>query len=410
MISPLLWQNESKTVTIIDVPGSIAFAQGTIECPSRDRLLSCERLQIPFASNEPKSASTRANVSGNAGDEMLHGEYSRILKAALGEVRKSYDAEYCHARQIKQIKGKRRASTVADHPRTTKRPGRRQRSGVPPRCPADGYVSLIDAELAPLDIVTEVLYSNTSAQRLSVNHAGREGIDSGEYLIPPGSSFYLGNCQSSAEFRAAIREQADTREARQKFDFILLDPPWPNRSVRRTHKTAGATYGIARDVITTSDLLLGLDLDMLMTGDTLVAIWITNKSALRDLVLGDGGLFDSWGVHLIEEWIWLKVTALGEPVTPIDAIWRKPYEVLLLGRRQKDHDAVQGSTNAPIRRVLLGVPDLHSRKPCVKALVEPLLIAERDYRCLEVFARHLVAGWWSWGNECIKFNAKDCWM
>ena len=57
----------------------------------------------------------------------------------------------------------------------------------------------------------------------------------------------------------------------------------------------------------------------------------------------------------------------------------------------------------------MSVPDLHSRKPCLKELIETLLLDANHYRALEVFARHLVAGWWSWGDECLKFNWEGNW-
>jgi N6-adenosine-specific RNA methylase IME4 len=198
-----------------------------------------------------------------------------------------------------------------------------------------------------------------------------------------------------------------------KFDFLLLDPPWPNRSVKRTHKTAPSTYSTAESLEDIYQLLMGMDLDVLMAESCLVAMWITNKPAVRDLVLGENGIFDCWGVELVEEWVWLKTTVHGEPVTPIDSVWRKPYEVLLLGRKSKQYAAP--FEDAPrvhsliSRKVLMSVPDLHSRKPCLKELIEPYIVDRNSYRALEIFARHLVAGWWSWGDECIKFNGKQYW-
>jgi N6-adenosine-specific RNA methylase IME4 len=154
-----------------------------------------------------------------------------------------------------------------------------------------------------------------------------------------------------------------------------------------------------------------MDLDMLMADTCLVGIWITNKPAVRETVLGEHGLFATWGVALVEEWLWLKTTVAGEPVGPLDSAHRKPYEVFLLGRRRR---TTTGSAPPPtppalvVRKVVVAVPDLHSRKPCLKALIDPM-VGFAQYRALEIFARHLVAGWWSWGNECVKFNWEGCW-
>ncbi len=32
-----------------------------------------------------------------------------------------------------------------------------------------------------------------------------------------------------------------------------------------------------------------------------------------------------------------------------------------------------------------------------------------DYQALEIFARNLTAGWWSCGDEVLKFNWEGCW-
>jgi N6-adenosine-specific RNA methylase IME4 len=35
---------------------------------------------------------------------------------------------------------------------------------------------------------------------------------------------------------------------------------------------------------------------------------------------------------------------------------------------------------------------------------------QSKYAALEIFARHLVAGWTSWGNECLKFQDVRYWV
>lgn len=115
--------------------------------------------------------------------------------------------------------------------------------------------------------------------------------------------------------------------------------------------------------------------------------------------------FEEWNVRLCEEWIWAKVTTEGECVSELDGVWRKPYEVLLLGMR--DDESGDGVVEEKVkRRVIVGVPDLHSRKPCLKTLLEPLL--PQGYRALEIFARNLTQGWCAWGNEVLKFNWEGC--
>jgi N6-adenosine-specific RNA methylase IME4 len=88
----------------------------------------------------------------------------------------------------------------------------------------------------------------------------------------------------------------------------------------------------------------------------------------------------------------------------MDTLMRKPYEILLLGRAAPNSWTTM--THAPTikRRVIAAVPDIHSRKPCVKELLEPYMPDPIDYSALEVFSRYLVSGWTSWGNEVLKYN------
>ena len=60
--------------------------------------------------------------------------------------------------------------------------------------------------------------------------------------------------------------------------------------------------------------------------------------------------------------------------------------------------------------MIAAVPDVHSRKPCLKSLIEEAFeFKAGEYRALEVFARGLVAGWWSWGDECLRFQWEGWW-
>lgn len=228
------------------------------------------------------------------------------------------------------------------------------------------------------------------------------------FRIPPQSSLSLSSCAWVRNFHARLRIQAEVLDIEPIFEFILFDPPWPNSSVKRTHKTPNSTYNLSDSLLDIESLVAGIRLSLLTTETTLVGVWITNSPAVRHQVLGEGGIFDIWELDLVEEWIWLKTTSAGQPVTPLDGVWRKPYEVLLLGRKKKEF-MVAGRKTPLMRRVIFGVPDLHSRKPCLKRLIEPLMPDASKYRALEVFARHLVAGWWSWGDECIKFNWEEYW-
>jgi N6-adenosine-specific RNA methylase IME4 len=425
---PIIWQSEDRNITLIDVPCSIAAAQGTQDQPCHDLLSSTQAQAEPYKTNEPKSAAARSRLVSNTVDTEYHEVYADLLNDSLSVVRAAYDGPWCQPRPFIE---------------TPKENGRKRKVGLNTvddlTGPEGGTNNLYQSLHPQLESQSNVLRT-LSQQSFSIIH-GLEHTESQSYqsrptldddtrasfsvtspedcdafnsfFLPLESSFILSSCSDSRTLHTSVRAQAQELEVSKKFDFILLDPPWPNRSVKRTHKTAYSTYSTAQSLDEINQLIAGMDLDVLMADSCLVAIWITNKPAVRDLVLGENGLFDCWGVELTEEWVWLKTTVHGEPVTPMDSVWRKPYEILLLGRKCRQYVApVKGLSTRQqeiSRKVLVSVPDLHSRKPCLKELIEPLVPDRKRYRALEVFARHLVSGWWSWGDECIKFNGNQYW-
>ncbi|RMD39880.1 hypothetical protein DV735_g5247, partial [Chaetothyriales sp. CBS 134920] len=135
--------------------------------------------------------------------------------------------------------------------------------------------------------------------------------------------------------------------------------------------------------------------DKHLSADGVVAIWTANKPVDRVRVEEK---MQRHGLHLGEEWTWTKITSGGEPVTALDGLWRKPYETLLLFNRSSS------TAGQRCRRFIFAVPDLHSRKPCLKQLFDQILPA--GYQALEIFARSVTAGWWSWGDEVL--NTRSC--
>ena len=224
------------------------------------------------------------------------------------------------------------------------------------------------------------------------------------YTIPPGATFFHSSITplTTPHFTTSIQTLPSTSPTTSgKFNFILLDPPWKNRSVRRSHNYETAGYGQEADPMTALNDMLAQH----MAPHALVAIWITNTARVRASALES---FQAWGVSLVEEWTWVKTTIHGAPVTELDGIWRKPYECLLLGRKIGEEGG-EVPVVALRKRIIVGVPDLHSRKPSLKALVEPTMQDPREYRALEIFARNLTAGWCAWGDEVLRFNWEGHW-
>lgn len=235
------------------------------------------------------------------------------------------------------------------------------------------------------------------------------GSASQTYSIPSKTAFYMANIDNASvsDFSTAAQLSLSTPTASAgpgQFDFVILDPPWGNRSVKRSGKYNTVRYD-ENPMLALQDTL-----GKHIAPGGLVACWITNNDHARECALA---AFDAWGVNLVEEWSWLKTTVNGLPVTDLEGLWRKPYEILCLGRQVdssvESGDLMTALQGEVVRRIIIAVPDLHSRKPCLKELVEPLMPIPAEYRALEIFARNLTAGWWSWGNEAIKYNWEGYW-
>ncbi|KAF9772033.1 hypothetical protein IL306_010296 [Fusarium sp. DS 682] len=183
-----------------------------------------------------------------------------------------------------------------------------------------------------------------------------------------------------------------------KFDLVVLDPPWPNRSARRkTDK-----YSTVSNLNEMGKLLLQIPLASHLTKEGLVAVWVTNKHSVHDFLTSPKGLFAAWGLEFVTQWTWLKVAASGEPLYDIESTWRKPWEKLIIAKRigSKKPDNLES-------KVIVAVPDVHSRKPNLRGLFQDVL--GKECLGLEIFARNLTAGWWSWGDEVIRFQQPENW-
>lgn len=205
-------------------------------------------------------------------------------------------------------------------------------------------------------------------------------------------SFHLQGTVSSE--RSRFLKEAPT------FDLVVMDPPWPNRSVRRKR----GSYHTANDLDEIRETLSLIPVASHLRPEGLVVVWITNKASVLELLTSPRGLFAEWGLELVGEWTWLKVTTAGEPMVDVDSTWRKPWERLLIAKKRGAEIMRLPSQN----RVIVSVPDLHSRKPNLRPLFEDVFPPR--YRALEVFARNLTAGWWSWGDEVLKFQHPEHWV
>ncbi|OJD19398.1 hypothetical protein AJ78_00668 [Emergomyces pasteurianus Ep9510] len=471
--SAILYQNALSTVILMDIPTSIGIAQrfkepgdtgdDALKDSSGLVLLSCNPLQHPYPNPpEPKTEDARNRVLSQipAPQQQFHAEIVPVINNALQELREHHQGDWCFPRHCigKQQDGEfREESKDAAESNQEGRPPKRKRNEpdakglmrslqeptliveVEPQLPGSCYSAPSEPPLilSPginqipcLNAIQGIIVQNPARVQTTLCIKSEEqpcpptssGPWSPSYIsinIPPESTFL--NCHLTPPTESHP-SSIPSLSSDTKFNFILMDPPWPNRSVRRS-----SHYKEHAEPL--QPIVEGVLQNHLHPHQAIVAIWITNSMKSRSATLS---ALEACGLHSFEEWIWVKTTIDGQPASPPDGLWRRPYEVLILAHKEKhlaqDCKGEETRGHCEIkRRVIVAVPDIHSRKPNIKELVETIFFSSateafrktqdvgrenhptRPYSALEVFARNLTAGWWACGNEVIRFNWEGWW-
>ncbi|NXJ97286.1 METL4 protein, partial [Corythaixoides concolor] len=209
-----------------------------------------------------------------------------------------------------------------------------------------------------------------------------------KYLVPPKSSFLLSD----------ISCLQPLLNYKKKYDVIVIDPPWENKSVKRSNRYSYLSSWQIKQI----------PVPALAAPDCLVVTWVTNRQKHLRFVKDE--LYPYWSVKTLAEWHWVKITRAGEFVLPLDSLHKKPYEVLVLGKVQGDEKEALRKYDevlpVPEHKLIVSIPcSLHSHKPPLTAVLAEFI--KPDVECLELFARNLQPGWTSWGNEVLKFQHID---
>lgn len=190
------------------------------------------------------------------------------------------------------------------------------------------------------DLFSRVVENNSSFAKM-ITLMGQQ------YLLPPRSSFLLSD----------ISCMHPLLNCRKTYDVIVIDPPWQNKSVKRSNRYNYLSYQQIKQ----------LPISKLAASNCLIITWVTNRQKILHFVKEE--LYPSWSVAVVAEWHWVKITNSGEFVFPLDSLHKKPYEGLIIGR-------VQEKSASPLRNAdiqVLSIPDhklivsvpctLHSHKP-----------------------------------------------
>ncbi|XP_043923635.1 N(6)-adenine-specific methyltransferase METTL4 isoform X2 [Protopterus annectens] len=349
--NPLLKTKTSSTKesTEVSCSGDETISQdiqGNTACYSRVRDLILEGTKCLLQSEMTKSLLPRMNAS--------NGDHNSCLANMITS--DSRLAELCElAKQVpledKEVEDGQSAVQVIDE----------ETQSVP--------------DLDPFSLVTENIMNCTRIVTLMGE----------KYLLPPHTSFLLSDI---TRMRPLLNYK--------KFDAIVIDPPWENKSVKRSNR-----YSYLQ-----SWQIKQIPIPALASPECLVATWVTNRQKHLRFVKEE--LYPHWAIDLVAEWYWVKITRSFEFVYPLDSPHKKPYEILILGKVKSSAYCQNREETEPIpdQQLLVSVPSkLHSHKPSLAEVLAGYI--RSNAHCLELFARSLQPGWTSWGNEVLKFQHLD---
>ena len=233
------------------------------------------------------------------------------------------------------------------------------------------------------------LSSKLTSQISSAPSEGRnchsEAVEKDGIQYPPHSSFI--NMDIS---------DLDKLDSEEKYDIIVLDPPWTNKHVKRIKNNATG-YSMVEN-----EILEDIELRNKMTEDGLVVVWVTSKERHRESVRR---MFRRWGVTMVASWYWVKVTVYGELICDFSEN-KQPYEVCFIGTSNP-----ATKVDIPDNLIIISVPSgIHSHKPPLNDFLQ-LLFETNDkvqawdkLKKLEIFGRNLQPGWKTVGNQPCLMN------
>ncbi|VDN01954.1 unnamed protein product [Thelazia callipaeda] len=225
------------------------------------------------------------------------------------------------------------------------------------------------------DIANEiVMWKNASLDVLTIGYKDQK------YILPPMSSFIINDVSAST---ALIKQ-------RKRFDFILLDPPWPNGSVKRKN-----VYHMCKELTS----VLELCVPELLLESGLFATWVTNNEKFLKFV---DDMIEHFGLEKIATWRWLKVTNSLEPISAFNSHHKLPFENIVFACHPS---AVSYYVEIVDEFVLISTPSaIHSRKPPLFPILQALGFIKKSAEQLELYGRYLLPQTTTIGFESCKLQ------
>uniref|UniRef100_A0A914Y0R6 Methyltransferase-like protein 4 n=1 Tax=Panagrolaimus superbus TaxID=310955 RepID=A0A914Y0R6_9BILA len=215
------------------------------------------------------------------------------------------------------------------------------------------------------------------------NKCIRINVDNEEFVIPAEAEFCPGPVESIKHL------DYDDK----KFDCIIMDPPWPNKSVKRL-KTYN-TFQI--------DDLFDLPIETLcQSTETPVIIWLTNNLTVHSSI---DQILETWGLQKYAVCHWLKITKTGEPIFPFGSNHKVPFESFIIAFPISEKIEEEKKFMIKNNFCFISTPNsCHSRKPPIIAILEQLIPKMKFDKSLELYGRYLCPRTTTIGFEVLKFQ------
>ncbi len=96
-----------------------------------------------------------------------------------------------------------------------------------------------------------------------------------------------------------------------KYSFIVIDPPWINKSVRRKRPYNWSDFHDIKSI----------PIEYLIdhTKSSLICCWSTNCNKIEEFIKND--LFNKWNCQYLTTWYWLKVYLINILIKKLSNIY-----------------------------------------------------------------------------------------
>ena len=180
---------------------------------------------------------------------------------------------------------------------------------------------------------------------------------------------------------------------KKKFKIILVDPPWKHNDSNANGKR-GAVFKYPCMALSE---LIRLPIDQIADDDCAMFMW-----AVGPMLPEAFQLLRAWDFEYKNiTFVWTKLNRKNrKPFFGLGHWTRTNTEYVLLATRGKPK-----RVNASVRQDVRTPIRAHSEKPnAVRTRIVQLM---GDVPRIELFARHHVPGWSTWGNQVGKLSVKD---